>query len=119
MNTMLRASWLSEGRTILPSESIFSNSKLFIIFWDLCNLIEGLQYKIELFNEEQLEEISLKARSELGLLLKNLKNSPPVLINKFTALPFCSSTREPNNYEMFAAGLNEYLEKERQAALKL
>ena len=35
-----------------------------IIFWELCNFIDGLQFKIELLNEDQLDEIIEKTKSE-------------------------------------------------------
>src|SRR3990167_3040916 len=58
------------------------DSNLVIIFWELCNITDGLQYKVELFNEETLEEILVQTRSEIDLVLRNLKQTSLVLINK-------------------------------------
>ena len=48
------------------------DSNLVIIFWELSNIIEGLQYKIELINDEQFNAILKKTKSEIDLVLKNL-----------------------------------------------
>ncbi|MDP7194744.1 MAG: HAD-IIIC family phosphatase, partial [SAR202 cluster bacterium] len=81
-----------------------------IIFWELCNFIDGLQFKIELLNEDQLDEIIEKTISEIDLVLKNLEKTSLILINKFTSLHFSSYNIRKNNIEKLADQLNQYLE---------
>jgi len=89
----------------------YSNSNLVIIFWELCNLIDGFQYRVELMKEKDLNELLEKTKSEIDLVFKNLKNTSLVLFNKFSSLSFASSNIRPNKFEKLAKDLNNYLEK--------
>ena len=73
------------------------NSHVVIIFWELCNIIEGLQYKIELLKPKQLDEILEKTKSEIDLVLQNLQKKSLVLLNKFTSLTFSHQKIRKNN----------------------
>ncbi len=88
----------------------FKESNAVIIFWELCNIIDGLQYKIDLLDDEQLKAILEKTKSEVDLVLKNLSRASLILLNKFSGLPFSNSTRRRNNLEELADQLNQYLE---------
>ena len=95
---------------IVQDSKKYQDSNAVIIFWELCNIIEGFQYKVELLNNNQLEEIFEKTKSEIDLVLKNLEKISLVLINKFTFLHFCSFNIRKNNLEELADQLNQYLE---------
>ena len=43
-----------------------------IIFWEITNLVEGLQYKIELLTEKEIDAIESKMKSEVAFVIKNL-----------------------------------------------
>jgi FkbH-like protein len=86
------------------------HSDAVIIFWELSNIIEGLHFKIELFNDKQFNEILEKIKSEILLVLKNLKNTSLVLINKFTPMHWCISNIKKCNLEKLSEQLNQYLE---------
>lgn len=88
----------------------YENSNVVIIFWELSNVIDGLQYKIELFDDEQFKVILKKIKSEIDLVLKNLNKTSLVLFNKFTSMPFSSLNLRKSNFEKFADQLNKYLE---------
>jgi len=88
----------------------YENSNVVIIFWELSNVIDGLQYKIELFDNEQFKVILKKIKSEIDLVLKNLNKTSLVLFNKFTSMPFSSLNLRKSNFEKFADQLNKYLE---------
>ena len=89
----------------------YKESDLIIIFWELCDLIEGLYYKIELFDEQQVESIFEKTCNEIGLVISNLENSSLVFFNTFSALPFTISSQEENNFEKLAKRLNQHIIK--------
>ncbi|HBR15746.1 MAG TPA: hypothetical protein DD723_09470 [Candidatus Omnitrophica bacterium] len=91
----------------------YKDSNLIIIFWELCNIMDGLHHKIELFNEEQIGELFEKVKSEIDLALENLSHSSLVLMNKFTALPFYNSNLHINNLERLAVQLNDYLKNKK------
>lgn len=97
----------------------YENSNVVIIFWELCNIIDGLQYKIELFDDEQFKTMLKKIKSEIDLVLKNLSKTSLVLFNKFTSMPFSSLNLRKSNFEKFADQLNKYLEDKTKANVKL
>jgi len=97
----------------------YNKSNLVIIFCELCNIIDGLQFKIELFDYKKFNEILKKTKSAIDLVLKNLKKTSLVLFNKFTFLQFSNLNIEKNNLEKLADQLNQYLEDKIQANVKL
>ena len=50
-------------------------SNVFIVFWELCNLFEGLNYKIEQLEDDQINKIAEKTCYEIDLRFKNLETS--------------------------------------------
>ena len=76
---------------ILQDSQTYCDYNLIIIFWELCNMVEGFQSKAELLNREQLDLFIDKTKSEIDFVLKNLKNTSLILINQFTSLPFHGS----------------------------
>ena len=97
----------------------YKDSSTVIIFWELSNIIDGLQYKIDLYNDEQVTAILDKTKLEIDLVLKNLRNTSLVLFNKFTSLPFSNSVITKTNLEEIADQLNKYLEDTIPANVKL
>lgn len=97
----------------------YNRSHLIIIFWELCNIIDGLQFKIELLDEEQFSAIVRKVKSEIDLVLKNLQQTSLVLFNKFTSLEFTNSNLRKNNLDKLVEQLNQYLEDKIPANIKL
>ena len=81
-----------------------------IIFWELWNVLEGLPYKAETWDEKQLNELLEKVKGEIDFTLKNLQKTPFVILNKFSALPFNAVSLETNRFEQLARQLNRYLE---------
>lgn len=88
----------------------YKNSNLVVIFWELCNLIDGLQYKIELLDEIQFDELLAKIKLDISLVLKNLNKTSLVLFNKFTSETFSSISINTTKFERFAYQLNKFLE---------
>ena len=92
---------------IVQDSKNYQDSNAIIIFWELCNIIEGLQYKIELLNKDQLNEILEQTKLEIDLVLKNIQKTSLVLINKFTSLSFSSLNVRKNRLEELADKLNQ------------
>ena len=90
-----------------------------IIFWELFNLIDGLQFKIELSNKTEIDKIEDKIKNEIDFTIKNLKECPLLIINKFSSLLFSSFNIENNHLEELATRLNEYLDKIEQKNLNV
>ena len=104
---------------IVQDSKVYQKSKLIIIFWELCNIFEGLQYKIELFNDSQFDEIINKIKAEIDLILKNLKNTNLLLINRFTSLQFSSFNIGRNNLDKLVLELNLYLGEKTSSNIRL
>ena len=104
---------------IVQDSDKYKNSHVVIIFWELCNIIEGLQYKIELLNDNQLEDVLEKSKSEIDFVLKTLEKTSLVLINKFTSLPFSHQKIRKNKLDELATQLNHHLEENLPANARL
>ena len=66
----------------------YQDSNVVIIFWELCNVIDGFHYNIELNNKEQINRILENTKAKIDLVLKNLKETSLILFNKFSSLHF-------------------------------
>lgn len=110
---------IGDYNNIIQDSARYNASNMVIIFWELCNIIDGLHFKIEFFNNAQLEEIIKEIKLEIDLVFKNLEKTPLVLINKFTPLPFSGSNLKISNLERLAIRLNRHLEDKKSENVKL
>jgi FkbH-like protein len=97
----------------------YSKFNLVIIFWELCNIIDGLQYSAELLNNEQLNAVFEKVKREIDLVFKNLENTSLVLFNQFTSILFSSTNIRKTNLKQLADLLNRHIEAKKPANVKL
>jgi FkbH-like protein len=97
----------------------YSTSNLVIIFFEFCNIIDGLQYKAELFSNEQIDVILEKTKTEINLIFKNLGKTSLVLFNKFTSLTFSGSNIRKTNLKKMVDLLNRYLVDNSPANVKV
>ena len=104
---------------IVQDSHIYNQSNAVIVFWELCNVIEGLQYKIGVIDKNELDDILEMTKSEIDLVLKQFEKTSLVLINRFTSLPFSNYNIRKNNMEELAELLNSYLEEKSSPNLKL
>ena len=104
---------------IVQDSHKYKESNAIIIFWELCNIIDGLQYKIELYEDDQFNELLEKTKLEIDLVLKNLEKTSLVLINKFTSLSFSHYKIRINKLDELALQLNHHLEKKISAKVRL
>ncbi len=86
-----------------------SQSRLVVIFWELANIIDGLQYKAGLLDQEKLQELVERVKAEMQMVFNNLKETSRVLINKFSSLVFNYLNLEKNQLDHIADELNRYL----------
>jgi len=102
---------LGDYDNIIQDSLKFNNSDLIIIFYEISNLIEGLQYKIETFNQKKIDELILFVKAQIDLVFINLKEAKLVLFNKFSSLLFNIENIEKSKYFLFVEQLNSYLEE--------
>lgn len=103
---------------VVQESSKVGNYDLVIIFWELSNIIDGLNYKIELYNDVQFEDLLNQVNSNIDLVLKFLENTPLVFVNKFSYLPFSNSHMKSSKLENFSSQLNQHLMNKHQTNVK-
>ena len=94
---------------ILQDSTRFQASSAIIIFWELCNMIDGLQYKVNLMSDEELETLLSKIKGEIDFLIAELKQSSLVIMNKFSTLLFNHHYLRENRFDEICHHLNQYL----------
>ena len=70
---------------IVQDSYMHNNYNLIIIFWELSNFSDSIYYDIENYDNKKLGTNNKLKKSEIELVIKNLKNIPLVLINKFNS----------------------------------
>lgn len=96
---------------ILQDSQEYRASDLVIIFWELCNIIDGFQYKANNLTETETDEIIRKIKSEIDFVFETLRRTKLVIINKFSSLLFNSYFLKKNNFDHICEILNVYLDK--------
>lgn len=76
---------LSDYDAIVQESHRFSNFNAVVIFWELINIVDGLQSKIYLMDQDEINRLANKVESEIDIVLRNTKNVPLVIINQFSA----------------------------------
>jgi FkbH-like protein len=98
---------LADYDAIVQESHRFSDFNAVVIFWELINLVDGLQSKIYLMSQDEIDRLANKVESEIDIVLKNLKNVPLVIINQFSAAMLDNSPLKQGPLQM----LGEYLNK--------
>jgi FkbH-like protein len=94
---------------IMQDSSLMKHSNVVLIFWELANLIDGFQYRSNLFTKDQTIDYINRFKSEIDYVFSQLKNTPLVLLNKFSTLVFNHFLLEKNNFDHICEVLNEYI----------
>ena len=97
----------------------FNKSNLVIVFWEAINIIDGLQYEIELMSFEEIDGLVEKTINELTLMLKNLESTSKIIFNKFSASPFTWMSLEKGKLDYFCERLNHFIENSQKVNLSL
>jgi FkbH-like protein len=95
---------------IIQDSLKFSQSNAVFVFWEVCNLTEGLQHEIELFDDNRLSELLNKVELEIALVFENLKSTSLVLFNSFSSAAFSHSNIKSNKLEWLTFKLNDYFD---------
>ena len=104
---------------IIQDSIKFNKNNLVLVFWELCNLSEGIYYSIDSYNEVQLKEFVDYKKAEIDLVINNLKNTPLVLFNEFSSSPFTNNNTQNSNYDILMGELNSYLRSQITSNIKL
>ena len=101
---------IGEYDNIVQDSAKIQDVNAVLIFWEACNFIDGLQYKMNTLSEKDFQSLVEKIKLEIDLVFNNLKEAPLVLINKFTSLVFDQFSLPISRINKLTSELNFYLE---------
>lgn len=90
-----------------------------IIFWEAANILDGLYYKINLFNKNEIEALTDKTIKEIKFVINQLKHTPIVMFNKFSSSIFNYHFQKENNFDLLCNALNETLNNNISSNIRL
>lgn len=97
----------------------YKDSNLVIIFWEVCNLIDGLHFKIDSYSDHEFNQLLDRTKSEIDLVLRNLQSTQLVLFNKFTSASLSELSIDDNKLDILKNLLNQHLETISQTNVKI
>ena len=86
-----------------------SNHNLVFVFYDILNIVDNVSSYFESLDENSILELEQKIKSEIELILLNLRATPTVIFNTFSAASIVSPFVNTTKLEQFVLGLNNYL----------
>lgn len=101
---------LGDYDNIVQDCEMFKKSDAVIIFWEVCNFIDGLHYAADSLTDKEFENIIDKTKTEIDLVLASLKTTPIVVINKFSSIIFDQFSLSKGNLKRLVDILNNYIE---------
>ena len=101
---------LGEYDNVVQDSAKLQNVNAVVIFWEVCNFFDGLQYKINTLSKTEFQNIIEKIKLEIDLVFNNLNKIPLVLVNKFSSLVFNQFGLSSNRINKLEKDLNLYLE---------
>lgn len=96
-----------------------SDANLVVVFWDVCNLVDGLQARADSMSVEDLGALIARTEANIDIVLRNTANSPLVLFNKFAGDIFTYAQIGNPVLDTIAAKLNSYIEQNARPNTKL
>ena len=89
----------------------FCDQNCIIVFWELCNIIDGIQYKISDLSPSRVNEIIDKVNKEMNIIFDNFSKVPLVIVNRFSSLIFNQHNLNLNPLKNLEVVLNKMLDK--------
>jgi FkbH-like protein len=86
-----------------------SNHNLVFVFYDILNIVDNVSTYFESLNENSILELEQKIKSEIDLIIFNLRATPTVIFNTFSASSIVSPFVNTTKLEKFVHILNNYL----------
>ena len=112
LNSINTNVYLGNYDNILQDTLECKDSNSVIIFWELYNLIDGLEYKIDTLNDDDFINLVNRCKTEINMVVQNLKNIPLVIMNKFSTIIFEQNSLNMTRLDELANILNIYLDSE-------
>jgi len=96
---------------IVQDSEKFAQSKLIIIFWEVSNIVDGLQYKINTITDDEFDSLIGKVKGEIGFVFERLKETSLVIFNLFSSSAFNCYNLKNNRLDKLCCELNLYVQK--------
>lgn len=119
LNDVLECALRSEGvnahvssgnyDNIVQDSSQVNQQNCVILFWELANIMDGLQSSFDITASDDQLELIQKIQSEISYVLNHLSKTSLVVMNKFSALVFDQYAVRSTAFETLASKLNQYL----------
>lgn len=100
---------LGDYDNIVQESMRLNDNRVFVVFWETANLVDGFQYKAETMSAGDRDALVAKVKSEIDYLINNLAGSSLILFNKFSTLAFDHSFIQRASFDDVAEQLNSYL----------
>ena len=84
---------LSDYDNLLSDHSISKDCKFSIVFWELSNLFNGAQYKIEMLNGNQINNLIDETIKKINLFINNITKNSLLIFNKEGLSFMCCITK--------------------------
>ena len=87
----------------------YKKHNIVIVFWEAANLIDGFQYRSNLFTEEDVQIYLSRFKRDIDFVIANLAATPLVIFNKFSSIAFNHHYLSQNIFDKFCDELNSHL----------
>lgn len=94
---------------IVQDSAAQAGNDLVIVAYELLNIIDNVHGYVEGWSPETLTHVEEKIKNELDLVLMHLSNTPRVIVNLFSTLPFPTTYGKDSKLEQLATALNTHL----------
>jgi FkbH-like protein len=98
---------------VQDSTKLTSDKNMKLVFWELANLTAGIHYSANLLDDDGMEALANKVKTEISFVLNNLRQSSVVFFNLFSASPFFLNRDSRNKLALMEHRLNEWLLSQR------
>ena len=85
------------------------NHNLVFVFYDILNIVDNVSSYFESLEIDSILEIEQKIKSEIDLILFNLRSTPTVIFNTFSTAAIVSPYTSTTKLEKFVYEINNYL----------
>lgn len=94
---------------ILQDAVRFPEARVLIVFWELANIIDGLQHSIDRMDAGRRAALTEKIITELQFFFESVKGRSQVIFNSFSATAFTHRLPQSGALEALAADLNTFV----------
>ena len=104
---------------IVQGSEKYAESRVVIVFWEICNLVEGLELKNYAMSDSEIKTIIESTKLEIDIVLENFSMTPLVLFNRFSSILFTYQNHFGLNLKKIVYELNNYMDGKNASNIKI